>query len=107
MEQSLLSTPHPSRTTDHALFLLTYDLRWGHRHQTRTNQRYTRPRTCLNPLFRRAREDVERAALAEKQARAAAEAAKATAVSGPTEHEEEMFQAQAILKAAVHRLEGR
>lgn len=53
----------------------------------------------------RAREEAERAALAEQQARAAAEAATATAVRGPTKHEEDMFEAQAILETAVGGLE--
>lgn len=46
-------------------------------------------------------------ALAKEQARAAEEAAKAAAAAGPTPHEEEMFQAKAILQAAVNEMEGR
>ncbi|CAM9674223.1 unnamed protein product, partial [Ectocarpus fasciculatus] len=56
---------------------------------------------------KRAREAVERAALAEEQARAAAEAAKAAAASGPSEHQQDMFQVEAILKAELHVLEER
>lgn len=36
-----------------------------------------------------------------------AEAANAAAEKGPTRHEEEMFEAEAILKAAVSGLEGK
>lgn len=57
--------------------------------------------------FFRAREECERVALAREQARAAEEAAKAAAAAGPTPHEEEMFQAKAILQAAVNEMEGR
>ncbi|CAM9851016.1 unnamed protein product [Scytosiphon promiscuus] len=56
---------------------------------------------------KRAKEEVERAALAEEQARAAVEEARAAAADGPNEHEQEMFRAEAILKAAVHELQGR
>lgn len=55
----------------------------------------------------RAGEEAERAALAEQQARAAAEAATEAAENGPTQHEEEMFEAKAILEAAVSGLEAK
>lgn len=60
-----------------------------------------------NPSSRifRAREEAEQVALAKEEARAAAEAAEAAAAAGPTKHEEEMFQAKAILQAVVHELE--
>ncbi|CAM9477034.1 unnamed protein product, partial [Ectocarpus sp. 12 AP-2014] len=56
---------------------------------------------------KRAREAVERAALAEEQARAAAEAVKAAVASGPSEHQQHMFEVEAILKAEVRDLEER
>lgn len=58
-------------------------------------------------MFPRAREDVERAALAEKRARAAAEAARVAAAQVPAQHQEDMIQAHALLQASVHGLEGR
>lgn len=45
--------------------------------------------------------------MAGQQARAAAEAAKAAAASGPSEHQQDMFQVEAILKAEVRDLEER
>ncbi|CAN0484247.1 unnamed protein product, partial [Ectocarpus sp. 12 AP-2014] len=50
---------------------------------------------------------VERAALAEEQARAEAEAAKAAVASGPSEYQQDMFEVEAILKAEVRDLEER
>lgn len=45
--------------------------------------------------------------MAEERARGAAEAACATAEEGPTQHEEDMFEARAILQAAVSGLESK
>lgn len=65
------------------------------------------PSKTSRTAFNRAREETQRAALVEQQARTAAEAATAAAEKGPSQHEEDMFEAKAILQAAVSGLEGK
>lgn len=68
---------------------------------------YGFPSEHSRTAFNRAREETQRAALVEQQARTAAEAATAAAEKGPSQHEEDMFEAKAILQAAVSGLEGK